>query len=129
MTILTSHPRSEHGRLRTVVLYGNSLAVTTFGASLQGTPGVCVQSMDANLSDPIPRLQELKPDIVMFDLATAHPGFAISLWKVHPHLLLIGVDLPRGEILLLAGSRQQVLNVTDLIEVIRGDRQSIGTAC
>src|SRR5512140_3381204 len=108
--------------MRTVVLYGNSLAVTAFGAGLRGMPDMRLLPMDAGRPDEMAWLQTLQPDIVMFDLATALPGFAIPLLKVHPELLLIGVDLLKGDILVLAGSREQVLSVTDLVEIIRGER-------
>ncbi len=108
---------------KTIVLYGNSLVISSFGASLQGISGLSILSLDAGLPDAVQRLQALKPDIVMFDLATAHPDFAITLWKTYPGLLLIGVDLPGGELLVLSGCREQVLNVSDLVEIIHGERQ------
>jgi hypothetical protein len=111
--------QGEPNPTRTVVLYGNSLVISSFGASLQSCPGLFVLSMDAEMPDAVQRMLTLKPDIVMFDLATAHPDFAISLWKTQPKLLLIGVDIAKGEILVLSGSRQQVLSLTDLVGVIQ----------
>ena len=126
MNTLTQHPTAEPGRLKTVVLYGNSLAVTTFGACLRETPGVRLLSMTTDIPDEVPRLRDLKPDIVLFDLAAALPSFAVALWKTNPSLLLIGVDLLRGELLVLGGSREQVLSVGDLIKVMRGERPHNG---
>jgi hypothetical protein len=100
--------------------------VSIFGASLQGIPGLSILSIDAGLPDADQRLQALKPDIVMFDLATAHPNFAITLWDAYPGLLLIGVDLQKGELLVLSGCREQVLSVSDLVEVIQHQSLSEG---
>jgi hypothetical protein len=113
-------PQRTPGPLKTIVLYGNSLVVSSFGASLQGIPGLRILSIEAGLPDAAQRLQALKPDIILFDLATAHPDFAIPLWKTYPGLLLIGVDLSGGELLVLSGCREQVLDVSDLLEVIHG---------
>ena len=93
--------------MRTVVLYGNSLVVSSIGASLQGRAELQVSCVDATL-----------PDVVIFDLAMAQPEFAMVLWKAQPRLLLIGVDLTTGQALVLSGQPSRLLTMDDLLQVI-----------
>ena len=104
--------------LRTVVLYGNSLAVSSIGASLQGRADLQVLSVDATLPEVMERLRALQPDVVIFDLAAARPEFAITLWKALPRLLLIGVDLLAHQALMLSSQPSRLLTLDDLLHVI-----------
>ena len=105
---------------RTVVLYGNSLVVSAFGASLKGLPELQLLRVDACLPDADQRLSAIRPDIVIFDLATERTDFAVSLWKALPNLLLIGASPDSSEMLILSGRQQQVLCVEDLLPIIHG---------
>jgi hypothetical protein len=104
--------------MRTVVLYGNSLVVSSIGASLQSHADLQVVSIDAALPDAAQRLGAFRSDVVIFDLATAQPEFPIELWKAKPQLLLIGVDLTTGQALVLSGQPSRLLTVDDLVHVI-----------
>ena len=106
--------------MRTVALYGNSLVISSIGASLQGRVGLEIKCVDAVLPDAASQLAALQPDIVIFDLAVAHPEFAIELWKAQPRLLLIGVDLKTGQALVLSGQSSRLLTPDDLLQVIEG---------
>lgn len=106
--------------MRTVVLYGNSLVVSSVGASLQGDTGLAVLPIDASTPDAAARLEELDPDVIIFDLATARPDLNISLWKAHSHVRLIGVDLARHELLLLSGQQAAARSANDLLELVNG---------
>jgi hypothetical protein len=109
--------------LRTVVLYGNSLAVSSIGASLQGRADLQVSSVDATRPQAEERLRALHPDVVIFDLAAARPEFAIDLWQAQPHLLLIGVDLLTHQALMLSGQPARLLTLDDLLEVIKDEER------
>ena len=104
--------------IRTVALYGNSLAVSSVGASLQGCAGLKVLRLDAALPDAAQQLSALQPDILIFDLAATRPNDAIGLWKARPALLLIGVDLAMGEARVLSGQPARALTTDDLLHVI-----------
>ncbi len=110
--------RIDFTTMRKVALYGNSLVVSSIGASLQGCAGLQVCSVDAILPDAALRLGALQPDVVIFDLTMAQPEFAIALWKAQPHLLLIGVDLATGQALMLSGQPSRLLTIDDLLQVI-----------
>ncbi len=103
---------------RTVILYGNSLAVSSIGASLRERVGLRVLPVDAALTDAARQLCELHPDIILFDLATARPDFAIALWKAQPGLLLIGVDLLIGKALVFSSQPSRALTTDDLLQLI-----------
>jgi hypothetical protein len=104
--------------MRTVALYGNSLVISSIGASLQGRAGLQVLFVDAALPDAASRLGALQPDVVIFDLAVAQPEFALALWKAQPRLLLIGIDLTNGQALVLSGQPSRLLTMGDLLQVI-----------
>jgi hypothetical protein len=104
--------------IRTVVLYGNSLAVSSIGASLQGRAGLQVLPLDAALPDAAGQLSALQPDILIFDLAATLPNDALRLYKARPALLLIGVDLATRSAVVLSGQPARALTTDDLVQVI-----------
>jgi len=106
---------------RTVALYGNSLVVSSIGASLQGRADLQVSSVDATMPDALERLRALQPDVVIFDLAAARPEFAITLWKAQPRLLLIGVDLLTHQALMLSSQPSRLLTLDDLLAVMKDE--------
>ncbi len=112
--------RIDVATMRKVALYGNSLVVSTIGASLQGHAGLQVSSVDATLPDAASRLSTLQPDVIIFDLVMAQLEFAVALWKAQPRLLLIGVDLTTGQALVLSGQPSRLLTMADLLQVIEG---------
>jgi hypothetical protein len=104
--------------IRTLVLYGNSLVVSSVGASLQARAGLQVVPLDAALPGVAGQLSALQPDIIIFDLAAAQPDFAITLWKARSQTLLIGVDLVMGRALVLSGQASRALTTDDLLQAI-----------
>jgi len=108
---------------KTVVLFGSSLAVSSIGASLQGCAGLRVLTVNsaaaAAVQDTTQRLTALRPDVVLFDLATAPSDFAIALWKAQPGTLLIGIDLLTSQALVLSGQPARAHTTEDLLEVIQ----------
>lgn len=107
--------------LQTIVLYGNSLVVSTFGASLEGRPGLRLTRVEAGSPGADQQLEAIRPDIVIFDLAIERASFAVNLWKALPGLLLIGVTADRRELLVLSGRQQQASCVEDLLSIIQGE--------
>jgi hypothetical protein len=105
--------------VRRVVVYGKSLSVASIGASLQNRPGFELLSLDASLPGAIQRLDPVTPDVVIFDLATAHVvEEAVSLLAAHPNLVLVGFDLTSHRALLLSGEQSTVLTTDDLVQII-----------
>ena len=104
--------------MQTVTLYGNSLVVSTIGASLHGCREFQVQHVDPAMPDVKQRLSDLQPDILIFDLAVMRPEAAIRLWKIQPHLLLIGIDLAADRMIVLSDRSACALTTGDLLQVI-----------
>ena len=117
--ISTPH-RIDSTTMRTVAVYGNSLVVSSIGASLQGRAGLEVKYVDATLPNAASRLAALQPDVVIFDLAVTQPEFALALWKARPRLVLIGVDLTNGHAFVLSSQSSRLLTMDDLLQVIEG---------
>jgi hypothetical protein len=112
------HAQDRMIPMKTIVLYGNSLVVSSIGASLQSCPDVQVLTVDATLPGADQRLSSLQPEIVVFDLAETRPELMIRLWKSQTHLSLIGVDLAESQALVLSGRPARILTLHDLLQVI-----------
>lgn len=102
----------------TVALFGNSLALAGVGASLGECPGLRVQPLDpaAALDDA---LGALEPDILVFDLARNQPD-VVDLWRRHPGVLPVGVDLLSHQAVVFSRESSSVLTTDDLRRVIEG---------
>jgi hypothetical protein len=103
---------------RTVVLYGNSLVLSSIGATLRGRPDRQVLVQDANAPGAAERMKTLAADVVVSDQATTPPTLAIPLCEANPDLLLIAVDFRTGQALVLSSQSSPVLTTDDLVHVI-----------
>ncbi len=104
--------------MRTIILYGNSLAVSSLGASLRDREGLRVLPVPTGDLSETQWRNEQQPDVVVFDLASPQPGFAVELLRSRPGLLLVGVDLANGKALVLSSQTSRVLTTDDLVQVI-----------
>ncbi len=108
---------------RRVVLYGSDLVVSTIGASLRNRPEFQVQEIERLLPDTLGKLHASPPGVILFDMASAWPEFAITLLRRHPKIMLIGVDIAGSRMLVLSGEPSQLLTIDDLVQMIeRGVR-------
>jgi hypothetical protein len=107
--------------MRTVVIYGNSLVVSSIGASLSGCPDMKVLSVDPAAPNAEEQLSAAQPDVIIFDLLVNQADFSIHLWKRRPQLLLIGVDLSRGQALVLSNQPARMFTTADLLDVIESN--------
>ncbi len=101
-----------------VILYGNSLALSGVGASLEGYAGLELVRLDPGEASA-QALQDLQADVVVFDLATAQPD-VVKLWKRDRPVLPIGVDLLKQEVVVFSGEPSPGLTTDDLVRVIEG---------
>jgi hypothetical protein len=102
---------------RRVILYGKSVILGSVGAGLQDVAGLEIVALDT----PLPTTQglaELSPDVIIFDLAAAHPEAGLLLLRERPGLLLVGVDPASDELLVLSGRQERAVAVADLLRVI-----------
>ena len=103
---------------RTVLLHGNSLAVSSIAANLACQPNMALHRLDPSVPDLARQVELLNPDVLIFDLAVAPPANAVDLLREHPHLLLIGVDATNARMLVVCGRRSQAMTIDDLTRVI-----------
>jgi len=99
-----------------VVLYGNSLALSGVGASLEAHPGLRLVRVDAKGASA-EALGDLEPDVVVFDLATARPD-VVELWSRDRPVLPIGVDLLKHQVVVFSGTCSSARTADDLVRVI-----------
>jgi hypothetical protein len=104
--------------LTVVVLYGHSLGLSTVGAGLEGLPGLQIVTVDAELPDAARQPHAHDADIVVFDAAGVEPD-VLTLWKMDPDLLVIGIDMTTDNALVLSGAMVRVSTTNDLVHVIR----------
>lgn len=97
----------------TVVLYGNSLALSGVGASLEAHPGLRIVQVAA----AVDALSTLEPDVIVFDLAAAQPD-VLGLWRQHPHVLPIGVDMLEHRAVVFSEQSSRARTADDLLRVI-----------
>ena len=112
--------RDKGVKKRRVALYGTNLVMSTIGASLQQKPEFQVQEIKGLFSDIMDKLDAAPPDVILFDVASAQPDFAIPLLRKHPTILLIEVDLTNNKMLLLSSEQSRLMTTDDLAQVIDG---------
>jgi len=105
-----------------VVLYGNSLALSGVGASLEARPGLQLLQVEPR-DGSTEALGALAPDVVVFDLATSRPD-VMALWRACPHALPVGVDLLKHQALVFSRESTSVLTSDDLLRVIESRKRS-----
>ncbi|MCU0487238.1 MAG: hypothetical protein MUC85_14130 [Anaerolineales bacterium] len=104
--------------MKKVAIYGNSLVASSIGASLQACSDLQVLSVDLAMPEPKRQLCEFQPQIIIFDVAVTRPEEIIGMWEIQPRLLLIGVDIGKGQALVLSGQTTRALTTTDLLQVV-----------
>ena len=101
-----------------VVVYGNSLSMAGFVASLKADTTIDVICVNLDSHDAQQSLDENDLVAIVFDLSDPpHPDF--TLLRDRPGLLLIGVDATRDEILILSSHPARALTMADLFSVIQ----------
>jgi hypothetical protein len=104
-----------------VALCGNSLFLAGLETSLKNTPQFDVVRIDANLLNAERRLESLCPSVIIFDQGDDHlntwPNM-IQLFKEHPGVIAIGLDLTSNNVTILSGKSHSATRVEDLVEAI-----------
>ena len=90
-------------------------------ASLGGDPSLEVIGRTLLTSEQ--ELYDLRPDVVIFDIASVQPELRYVLAQDLPGLLLVGVDPDRNRAALWAGQQLCELSTSDLVELIRRQSQ------
>lgn len=111
-----------------VILYGKSVILGTVGASLRNFPDLEIVTLAPS---PVEAqgLEDLSPDVIIFDLEAAHPDAALSLLKSRPRLLLIGINPETDQMLLWSGQVSCVFSMQDLLRAISATGSKTSTEC
>jgi hypothetical protein len=102
-----------------LILYGNSVFLAGIKAELEHQVALELITIETGSPDVANLIRDNNPRAVLFDLSAEQPGFAITVLRERPGLLLIGVDPSSDELLILSSYPQQALSMSDLVEVIR----------
>ena len=108
---------------RRICIYGNSVILGTLGWNLRTYP----QFELTNLVPPWPdrqHLEELKPDVIFFDLEAEHPEAAFFLLDSHPDLLIIGISPDSNLVKVWSGRQICEISIQGLLEIITAPRYS-----
>jgi hypothetical protein len=104
-------------RERTVLLWGNSVVVSSIGAPLRGRPGLRLLRMAAEPREAASRLPT-PPDVIIFDLVATPLDAVLPLVQGQPAPLLIGVDLASDRTVVVSGGQHSVHSQSDLLRLI-----------
>ena len=102
---------------RRICIYGNSVILGTLGLNLRTYP----QFELTNLVPPWPdrlHLEELKPDVIFFDLEAEHPEAAFSMLDCHPDMLIIGISPDSNLVKVWTGRQIRKISTQGLLEMI-----------
>ena len=101
-----------------VIVFGKTVILATVSASLQNQPDfelICLSAPYPNLS----QLAEMKPDVILFDMAKTYPLVAFSLLAISNGLQLISIDPSTNQMMVWSGQQFRELSMQDLIYVIQ----------
>jgi hypothetical protein len=108
---------------QTVALCGDSVVMSSIGATCRRA-GLRVVPLDTNEADPMEQLRRLSPDVILYDLGHPPADFVLHSLTEDSKRLLIGVDLDRDCMLVLAGQQERAVTTPDLVRVIETWRDS-----
>ncbi|HBY98103.1 MAG: hypothetical protein M5U01_16880 [Ardenticatenaceae bacterium] len=103
----------------TVVLYGKSLLMAGLEVSLRRQPGLEVIRIDALTAGEEQAWEELRPDVVIFDVAAARLEGAFACLQEHPGVVLIGLHPASPQVTTLSTQQYPARTVKDLAQVIQ----------
>lgn len=98
-----------------VLIYGRSQNLEGIGVSLklEGNLDVIVIEPGEQKS-----LEELNPEVVLFDLAEPPEELNLALLRKQPGVLLIGVEPSSDEVWVLTGKRNKIVSVSELTKLV-----------
>jgi DNA-binding NarL/FixJ family response regulator len=104
--------------VRVLALCGESVLIEGIEASLQNREGVEIALLDTSQPDAVQALDELNPDIIVFDLTPSQLNCVFTFLRTHTDLVLIGLDINSNLALFLSGEWRMLPTVADLMQVI-----------
>jgi hypothetical protein len=101
-----------------VLIFGRSLNLAGIGACLKLENGLIVEFVDSQDPGVRQRLEEVNPDVILFDLGNPPNDLDLALLYTKPGLLLLGVDASSDELFFLKGLHNRVVSAKELSKLI-----------
>lgn len=101
-----------------VLVYGRSLNLAGIGACLKLEEGLDVFEINPQDPDARQQLEDLTPEVILFDLTDPLNELDMALLRSKPDLLMIGVDPSNDEVLFLKGHSSRVATAGELSKLI-----------
>jgi DNA-binding NarL/FixJ family response regulator len=108
-----------------VLMYGHSLLMAGLAAQLEACGGIRLASASANCASLLELVDAHDPDVLLYDLSTTSPDFAVPLLRSHPKLVVIGMHPSVEALLVLIGRSMAASCVAELVDVIQGVARSV----
>jgi hypothetical protein len=108
---------------RRILLYGNSLILAPIGARLRSVSQFEVTTLAPMQLEP-QQVDNVKPDLVLFDLEGPHTEAVFSLLKSDPALVLIGISPDINLVKVWHSQQIQDISMQDLIELIKSTEKT-----
>ena len=98
-----------------VLIYGRSLNLEGIGVSLKLDGNLDVIVIEPGEQNS---LEDLNPEVVLFDLAEPPEELNLALLRKQPGVLLIGVEPCSDEVMVLTGQRNRIVSVSELAKLV-----------
>jgi hypothetical protein len=109
---------------RRILIYGNSVILGAIEASLSG----CSEFEVMTLNLPMPGaqvLEDVTPDILLFDLESPHSKAVFSILKTNPSFLLMGISPDINLVKIWSGRQVRELSTQSLLELIKSEANDL----
>jgi DNA-binding NarL/FixJ family response regulator len=110
--------------VRVLALCGESVLIEGIEASLQDHKGVEIVLLDTSRPGAVQVLDELSPDIIIFDLTPIQLSCVFTFLRIHTDVVLIGLNIDYDRVLFLSAEWLILPTVADLMQVIEAQLQA-----
>ncbi len=107
-----------------LALCGDSLLMEGIKVSLQDREGVEIVLVDTSQPGAVQVLDQLSPDIIVFDLTPSQLSCVFPFLGTHTNVVLIGLDIHSDLALFLSAEWRRPPTVADLMQVIEARIQA-----
>ena len=104
--------------MKSVLIFGRSLSLAGIGACLKLEKNLNVEFVNPQDPGARQRLEELNPDVILFDLGDPPNDLDFALLHTKPGLQLLGVDASSDEVFVLKGLHHRLVSAKELSKLI-----------
>ncbi len=114
---------------RSIVIYGNTLALSGIAIALQRQPALKVITIEVDAAKLAQYLEHHSPNVIIFDASQTDAQTILSRAEQCHDLLAIGIEANSDRMLLWSGHSTRALTMQDLTQVIDGLPKTSKVAC